>query len=306
MSGLLALALALDAALGEPRWLWNRAPHPAVVMGRAVGALDQRLNHPPTQRRAGVLAVAILVIGAGALGMVLAALPLGWVFEIIGAAILLAHRSLIEHVRAVADGLRTGLAEGRSAVAMIVGRDVTAMDAPAVTRAAIESAAENFSDGVMAPAFWFFVGGLPGILIYKIVNTADSMIGYRTERYRDFGWAAARLDDVMNWVPARLTALAIMVVSGRALDRAAWGRVMAEARLHRSPNAGWPEAAIAPVLDVALAGPRSYDGRMEDFPFVHPAGRRDIGPSDIDAACNVLWRVWAGLFGAVAIGALMM
>ena len=306
MSGLLALALALDAALGEPKWLWNRAPHPAVLMGRAVGALDRRLNHPPAQRRAGVLAVVILVVGAGVLGAMLATLPLGGLFEVIGAAILLAHRSLIEHVRAVADGLRAGLVEGRAAVAMIVGRDVKVMDAPAVTRAAIESAAENFSDGVMAPAFWFLVGGLPGIIIYKIVNTADSMIGYRTDKYRDFGWAAARLDDVMNWVPARLTALAIMVVSGRALDRAAWSRVMAEARLHRSPNAGWPEAAIAPVLDVALAGPRSYDGRMEDFPFVHPSGRRDIGPDDIDAACNVLWRVWAGLFGAVAIGALMM
>lgn len=303
MSGLLALALALDAALGEPKWLWDRAPHPAVLMGRAVAALDARL---PRSRAAGVLAVVVLVTGAGALGLALAALPFGGVFEVIGAAILLAHRSLIEHVRAVAAGLRAGLPEGRAAVAMIVGRDVSALDGPGVARAAIESAAENFSDGVMAPAFWFLVAGLPGILIYKVVNTADSMIGYRTERYLAFGWAAARLDDGLNWVPARLTGLAILVVSGRGLDGAAWRQMRAEARLHRSPNAGWPEAALAPALDVALAGPRSYDGRMEEFPFVHEAGRRAIGPDDIDAACGVLWRVWAGVFGAVALLAVIM
>jgi len=289
---MLVAALLLDAAMGEPKWLWSRVPHPAVLMGRAIGWCDARFNDGTRAR--GVLVMTGLVTGAGLLGIAIAALPLGWLWSVLIAAMLLAQRSLVTHVRAVADGLRYGTGEGRRAVAMIVGRDSSGLDAPGVARAAIESAAENFSDGVIAPAFWFLIGGLPGILIYKLVNTADSMIGYRTPRHEAFGWAAARLDDVLNWVPARLTAglIALAFWSGRAVDV-----THQDARLHRSPNAGWPEAAMAGVLDVALAGPRSYHGESREFPWVNAGGDRDIGVAEIEAAIAVLWRVWL-VFGA--------
>ncbi|WP_428928785.1 adenosylcobinamide-phosphate synthase CbiB [Marinibacterium sp. SX1] len=295
----LILAMALDAALGEPRWLWSRLPHPAELMGRAVGWLDQRLNRGPGLRLRGLLALAILMAGAGGLGWLLA--QLGPVVEILCAAILLAQRSLVEHVGAVADGLRRGLPGGRQAVAMIVSRDTADMDAPRIARSAIESAAENLSDGVIAPAFWFLLGGLPGILIYKAVNTADSMIGYRTPRHEAFGWASARMDDLLNLVPARLTALLIGLSHGRL----PWAAIRRDARRHRSPNAGWPEAAMARVLDVALAGPRSYDGQMRELAWVNGRARREIDAAEIDAAVSCLWRSWlAGLLLVLAMALL--
>ena len=186
---------------------------------------------------------------------------------------------------------------------MIVGRDVRDMDGPAVGRSAIESAAENLSDGVIAPVFWFAVAGLPGLLVYKIVNTADSMIGYRTPKHENFGWAAARLDDVLNWVPARLTAAMIWAVGAA---RAKWSVIQSDAGLHRSPNAGWPEAAIAPALGVALSGPRSYEGVMQDFPWVHAVGRTDATPDDIDRAIAILWKTWALTFIVVLLFALIL
>lgn len=301
-AALLVPALILDAAAGEPRALWDRLPHPAVLMGRAVAALEQRLNHGKNRRAKGILALVALIAGAGGLGLVLAALPFGGLIEVALAAILLAQRSLVQHVQAVGDALRLSLGDGRLMVARIVGRDTAAMDEPAVARAAIESAAENLSDGVIAPAFWFLIGGLPGILIYKVVNTADSMIGHRTPRYERFGWASARFDDVLNWVPARLTGLICLAVHLR-LD--AWVKVRRDAPLHRSPNAGWPEAAMAQVLGVALSGPRSYHGQMRNEPFVNPEGRRDLGPDDIDAAVRGLWRIWAGALGFVVVIALL-
>lgn len=296
-AALLIPALLLDAALGEPRWLWSRAPHPAVVMGRAVGWLDARLNRGAARRARGVLAVLALVLGAGVIGAGIAAVPDGGVLEVLAAAILLAQRSLADHVAAVAHALRGGLAEGRRAVAMIVGRDTAAMSEAEVARAAIESAAENLSDGVVAPAFWFLLAGLPGILIYKAVNTADSMIGHMTPQYRDFGWASARLDDVLNLIPARLTALLIALTHGW-VDPAP---ILRDAPKHRSPNAGWPESALAPVLNVALSGPRSYNGVRKDYPWVWPEGRRDPGPDDIDAAADALWRVWAAVLAIAAL-----
>lgn len=293
---ILAAALILDALLGEPPVLWSRLPHPAVLMGRAVGWLDQRLNQGAARRLKGVAAQTALVLGAGLLGWGLA--QLGVVVEVIVAAILLAQRSLSDHVLAVARGLRHSLADGRAAVAMIVSRDTRDMDSAAVSRAAIESAAENLSDGVIAPAFWFLVGGLPGLLIYKITNTADSMVGYRTPRHAAYGWAAARLDDALNLIPARLTCLCIVLLHGLWPQARA---IRAEARRHKSPNAGWPEAAMARALDVALAGPRSYHGQITAFPFVHPAGRRMASPQDVEAAVRILWQVWA-LFLAVTVG----
>ncbi len=289
-AALLVLAMIGDALLGEPRWLWTRLPHPAVLMGRAVAALDVGLNRGARRRLKGAVAVALLLSGALGLGAVLAALPGGAVIEAILAAVLLAQRSLAEHVAEVARALRRSLPEARRAVGRIVGRDTADMDEPAIARAAIESAAENLSDGVIAPAFWFLLLGLPGMLACKAINTADSMIGYRTPRYEAFGWAAARLDDVLNWVPARLTAALILLAHGRP---GALVRLHHDARLHRSPNAGWPEAAIAVCLGVALAGPRSYGGERRDFPFVNPRGRHGLTAEDVTRATRALWRTWA-------------
>lgn len=300
-AGLLIGAMLLDAVLGEPRWLWSHWPHPAVLMGRVIGWADQRFNDGAARRAKGAAVMAALVLGAWALGHMIAAIPDGGVLEVILAAILLAQKSLVQHVQAVGDALRLSLAQGRRAVAMIVGRDTAALEEPAVARAAIESAAENLSDGVIAPAFWFLILGLPGILIYKITNTADSMIGHRTPRHEEFGWAAARLDDLLNLIPARLTALLIALAHGW-LDPAP---ILRDAPLHRSPNAGWPEAAMAVVLNVALSGPRSYHGEMRDFPWVWSEGRRDIGPDTIDAAVSALWRAWALMLALVAVIALV-
>ncbi|WP_108259701.1 adenosylcobinamide-phosphate synthase CbiB [Mangrovicoccus ximenensis] len=236
----LAAALIIDALMGEPDVLWRRLPHPAVLMGRAVAWLDRRLNSGAARRIKGMAALVLLVAGAVLLGLAIEALPFGPLWSVLCAAVLLAQKSLCQHVAAVAAALRQGLPEGRQAVAMIVGRDTTAMDAPAIARGAIESAAENLSDGVVAPAFWYLLLGLPGILAYKIVNTADSMIGYRTPRHEEFGWASARFDDLLNLVPARLTAILIAALWSLW---GAWRSIAAEARRHRSPNAGWPEAA---------------------------------------------------------------
>lgn len=298
---LLVLALALDALMGEPRWLWSRLPHPAVLMGRAVSFCDRRLNTGTARHAKGIATVALLVTVAGLAGWALQ--QLGDVVTIVIAAILLAQRSLVEHVGAVAKGLRQSDQAGRDAVAMIVSRDVTDASPSATARSGIESLSENFSDGVIAPAFWFLIAGLPGIIIYKMVNTADSMIGYLTPRHAAFGWAAARLDDVLNWVPARLSALLIALV-GRATQHRA--RIKADARLHRSPNAGWPEAAMAHALSIALAGPRSYHGEIKDLAWVNPNGRRDLTPSDIDAAVAIVWKAWGLATGVVlAIGGLI-
>lgn len=291
----LILALLLDAAFGEPRWLWSRVPHPAVLTGRAVGWLDRRLNFGSARRARGVLAVVVLAAAAIALGWGLG--QVGPVAEILCAAILLAQRSLVQHVRGVTDALRRSTGDGRRAVALIVSRDSRDMTISQVSRAAIESAAENLSDGVIAPALWFLVAGLPGLFLYKAINTADSMIGYRTARHADFGWAAARLDDLLNLIPARLTGLMIAALSGQLR---AWPAIVADARRHRSPNAGWPEAAMARALDIALAGPRSYDGQLQPLAWVNEPARQEIGPDDIDATVAMLWKVW-GLALALVI-----
>lgn len=300
-AALLVPALLLDAAAGEPRWLWDRLPHPAVLMGRAIARADRRFNRGTARRAKGAAAMAGLAAAAAALGWGLAAVPDAGLIEVAVAAVLLAQRSLADHVRAVARALRLSVADGRLMVARIVGRDTAAMEGPDVARAAIESAAENLSDGVVAPAFWFLVAGLPGLLVYKVTNTADSMIGHRTARHEAFGWAAARLDDALNWVPARLTAALILLANGRGRG---WRPVLRDAPLHRSPNAGWPEAAMAVVLGVSLSGPRSYGGERRDFPWVWAEGRRDAGPADIDRAVAALWRAWALGLALVALIAL--
>lgn len=286
----MCLAMVLDAVFGEPDWLWTRAPHPAVIMGRAVEWCDRRWNTGGARMMRGAGALAGLCAGAWAIAWGIA--QLGPLAEALAAAVLLAQKSLTAHVRAVADALRLSLGDGRRAVARIVGRDTRDMDEPAIARAAIESAAENLSDGVTAPVFWFLIAGLPGMAVYKMINTADSMIGYRTDRHEWFGKPAARIDDLANLIPARLTAL---IIAGLCGGLGQWRAIAAEARRHRSPNAGWPEAAIARALGTALSGPRAYHGTMQDFPFVHPAGTRTPNPDTIDAAVGILWRVWAAL-----------
>ncbi|MFP5479824.1 MAG: adenosylcobinamide-phosphate synthase CbiB [Alphaproteobacteria bacterium] len=297
---ILILSMLLDAVFGEPKAIWDRLPHPAVLMGRLVGWCDRRFNSGDRRKAKGVAVAAGLVAVGLTLGALIQAIPDHGLFEVVTLAILIAQKSLVDHVRAVAQGLRRSLREGRQAVAMIVGRDTAEMTGPDVARAAIESAAENLSDGVVAPIFWYLVLGLPGILAYKLVNTADSMIGHLTPKYAEFGWASARLDDVLNLIPARLTALLIALTHGWT-DPAP---ILRDAPKHRSPNAGWPESALAPVLNVALSGPRSYNGLRKDYPWVWPEGRRDPGPDDIDAAADALWRVWAAVLAVAVLVAL--
>lgn len=300
---ILLVALLIDGVFGEPKWLWSRIPHPAVLMGRAVGWMDDKFNTRDKKKQSGILALIALCSAAGIFGILVSKLPEFGIIQTLIVAILLAQKSLVQHVTAVADALRLSTGDGRIAVARIVGRDTRNLDDSAIARSAIESAAENLSDGVIAPAFWFLLLGLPGLLIYKITNTADSMIGYLTPRHREFGWAAARFDDLINWIPARITALLIALTHGA---HSKWRIILRDAPLHRSPNAGWPEAAMAVALNVALAGPRSYAGEMRDFPFVHKEGRYALTASDVDAAAAALWRTWIALVLICAIIALFI
>jgi len=268
---ILLVALALDAAVGDPSWLYRAVSHPVAVFGRLVAAGEARLNGAEASARArlvrgGVLGVA-LAAGAGAFGWALESVlmraPGGWIMEAVVASTLIAGRGLHDHVRAVAAGLDSGLKDARAAVAHIVGRDPASLDAAGVARAAVESTAENLSDGVVAPVVWFAIFGLGGLAAYKAINTLDSMIGYRSARYRAFGKLAARLDDVANWAPARLSGVLLVMAAALlpgASPRGAWRAMARDAPRHRSPNAGWPEAAMAGALGFALGGARRYGG----------------------------------------------
>lgn len=295
----LLLALALDAAVGDPDRIWRRVPHPVAWFGFLIGRCDRFLNRETwsgdARKAAGILSVGaiVAVVSWAALSVetLLRAVPAGDLPVAFVASVFLAQNSLVRHVRRVRDALAAGgLPEGRRAVAMIVGRDPERLDEAGVCRAAIESAAENFSDGVVAPAFWFALLGLPGIAAYKAVNTADSMIGHLSERHRDFGWAAARLDDALNYLPARLAGglVGLAGIAARGSPRRAWAVMMRDARTHRSPNAGWPEAAMAGALGIALGGPRIYAAGHVDEPFLNGDGRRSADAADITRALRVL------------------
>lgn len=291
---MMALAMLADAVIGDPPRLWRRLPHPVVLLGRVIDRADRSFNHdgaaPMRRRLAGVGALLLLLLIAGGVAWLirhlLAGLPGGILVEALLAGTLIAQRSLVEHVRDVEAALRNdGLATGRVALARIVGRDVSGLDAPQIRRAALESLAENLSDGVVAPVFWGCLFGLPGIALYKAINTADSMIGHRGARYGIFGWAAARTDDLVNWLPARLTGLLIAACAGRHWRRSL--RCMAgDARRHRSPNAGWPEAAMAGALGLRLSGPRYYDGRLSPEPWIN-AGGSDARAIHMRAALDI-------------------
>jgi adenosylcobinamide-phosphate synthase len=298
---ILLLGLVIDRLVGDPDFLWRRFSHPVVVFGAMIGFADRQLNDPveadSVRRRRGRVAIAGLVAVAIAAGWLLSDLfaLLGWVgigLEAIVVSVFLAQKSLFDHVRAVAKALqRDGIVGGRRAVAMIVGRDPDALDRSAVCRAAIESLAENHSDGVVAPALWYAIGGLPGLLAYKMVNTADSMIGHLNTKYRDFGRAAAKLDDAMNWPAARLSAflfaLAAGLTEGLAAARRALGTALRDCALHRSPNAGWPEAAVSGALGLALGGPRTYGEVVVRAPCLNGAGSREAGSHTVEKAVKL-------------------
>jgi adenosylcobinamide-phosphate synthase len=318
---LLLAALAIEAALGYPQGLYARIGHPVTWLGALIAALDDSLNRETAsyaaRKAAGLAALVILLCTTIAFAstvtrLCLALGPLGLLPLALLASTLLAQRSLYEHVADVAEGLEQGgLSEGRKAVAMIVGRNPESLDEAGVSRAAIESLAENFSDGVVAPAFWLGLAGLPGCALYKAINTADSMIGHKTPRHLAFGWAAARLDDLVNLPASRLAAL--LLVAAAALDReadaaGAWKAVRRDAHRHRSPNAGWPEAAMAGALGLRLAGPRIYgETRVEDGWMGN--GRVEATAADIRralrlyrGACLMLWALAAaGVALAVAV-----
>lgn len=313
---LLAVALAIDALAGDPDMIWRRVPHPVAIVGGLVGWLDRVLNRAELsagwRRLLGGIAILLLVevavlAGLG-LQMLFAAAPFGWIGTVVVATILLAGRSLYDHVAAVAGGFATGIDAARVAVARIVGRDPASLDEPRICRAAIESAAENFSDGVVAPAIWFLLLGLPGLLAYKAINTADSMIGHLNERHKEFGWATARLDDLVNLPASRLAGLLIALgapAAGGSIANAL-RTMLTDAGKHRSPNAGWPEAAMAAALGLALAGPRHYDGIIVSDPFLNEHGRRDARPADIWRALRVYLAANALLFVLVVLGVLVM
>ena len=296
---MLIAAITLDALIGDPDWIWRRLPHPVTWFGALIGACDRGLNRdgakPAILRLAGILVILALVAIAWFAGVLVerlvAQIPYGFVLVPLIASVLLASRSLYDHVARVLNAFHSGgLDEARKAVSMIVGRDPDSLDKAGVTRAAIESTAENFSDGVVAPAFWFAVFGLPGIFAYKMINTADSMIGHRSARHEAFGWAAARLDDLVNLPASRLAgfliAMAAPFVGGTI--RQSFVTMLDDARKHRSPNAGWPEAAMAGALGIALAGPRRYGERVVEDPFLNDGGRHEAGPGDIARALKIL------------------
>ena len=291
---IMLVALLADMALGDPQWLYRALPHPVAAFGSLVGAAERRLNRAARGPKAlfwrGLVATLTLTLLAAGIGWLLArlcqALPLGWLLEALIASSLIAFRGLQAGVGAVARGLTESLAAGRAAVRHIVGRDPDSLDGPGVARAAVESLAENFSDGVVAPLFWFALLGLPGLAAYKAINTLDSMIGYKTPHYAAFGKAAARLDDAVNWPAARLAGG--LLVAAAALcpgaDAArAWRVMRRDAPKHRSPNAGWQEAAVAGALNFALAGPRRYGNEVVEDAWMGD-GQRSLGAKDLRRA----------------------
>ena len=311
---ILIAAFCIEAVLAYPAIVFGAIGHPVSWIGRLISALEFRLNRPDystdLRRAAGIASVALLVaisISAGlALEMAMRVVPfLGLILTVLVVAMLIAAGSLDQHVRAVASALRSdGLAGGRQSIARIVGRDPDALNEAAICRAAIESLAENASDGVTAPAFWYLFGGLPGMIVYKAINTADSMIGHMSERYVAFGWAAAKLDDLVNWPASRLTGLifiaaAALVPGASAVT--AWQAFWRDARRHRSPNAGWPEAAMAGALRLRLAGPRVYAGAVVDDHWMGD-GRTEATVEDIDRALMIYRTGFAGallIIGAI-------
>lgn len=299
-------ALGLDAAIGWPQALYRRIGHPVGLFAAYLNTSEARWNRAEgsfaSRRLLGIITMLVLILAVGGGAWIVQHLllvwlaPYGWAAVAVLAWPALAQRSLFDHVRPVASAMETGdLPAAREAVGQIVGRDTAALDEAGIARAAIESLAESFCDGVAAPLFWLLLLGLPGVWVYKAVNTADSLIGHREERWRAFGWAAARTDDVMNLIPARLSGVLLCLASGGG-----WRTLWRDAGKHASPNAGWPEAAMAGALGLKLAGPIAYDGVMQDKPWIgdgsSEATARDIrrALAIYVSACLLLWLIAGG------------
>ena len=291
------IALCLDRLIGWPDRIYRLLSHPVVGIGVLINTADKMLNRDSwpadVRRTAGVFCLLAIIAGLYLVcRLIVSGLPSSW--EGIGlTAVLawpfLAAKSLSNHVKAVAAPLQAGnLPAARQAVSMIVGRNSEQLEQTAIVRAAVESLAENTSDGVIAPLFWGVLFGLPGLVVYKAINTADSMIGYRTKKHQAFGWAAARLDDLVNLIPARLTGLMYALLAKAPVQ--ALKVMLKDAPGHRSPNAGWPESAVASALDIRLSGPRTYNGVASPNPWLNEAGR-DPGPQDITAALQLYSRL---------------
>ena len=323
---LLTLAIILDAIIGDPDSLWKRVPHPVVLFGRVISFFEEKRDDwnletlGTNQGQAPGFVAGLVLLAAFAVLCIFVSVFvdwisaisvwLSWVVELIIVMALIAQKSLYEHVARVRDGLKSGGVEGgREAVSMIVGRDVSQLSVSGVCKAAIESLAENFSDGVVAPIFWYAVLGLPGILFYKAVNTADSMIGHRTEEYEQFGKSSAILDDWMNWPAARLSAglawWATLVHQGWKRSESVWKTTRADAPHHRSPNAGWPEAAFAAALEISLGGDRSYGTEKVSARKLNESGRDELEIADIDRALRFYFTCCFSLFCLSAVGWLL-
>ena len=264
----------LDIAFGDP----PRLPHPIVWFGKAIAFCEHRLNKGANRKAKGAISSVVLIVITYVVGVVLP----WWCIPIV-VFFCLAGTTLIREVRAVFMAVDRSLDEGRRQVARIVGRDTSQLSAQEVRTAALETLAENLSDGVIAPLFWFALLGMPGMLAYKMINTLDSMIGYRTERYRDYGCWAAHIDDIANYIPARLTALLMIFVAGR-LDLFAF--VVDNGRRHASPNSGYPEAALAGILGCRFGGPHYYFGELFDKPYIGET-ERPLTTADMQRAVTV-------------------
>lgn len=307
--GRAAVALLVERYAGYPDGIYRRIGHPVVWMGKLIDELDRRLNLPDVSASEGRLrgAIALIALVAAAfvpswlLAKFLAPLPLGWLAEALIATALIAQKSMRDHVAAVYDALGRSLPEARGKVALIVGRDTSQLDEAGVSRAALESLAENTSDGIVAPALWYALLGLPGIAVYKAINTADSMIGHKSSKYLYFGWAAARADDAVNLPASRLTGfLFAAAVPSRFREVAAIMR--RDAPKHQSPNAGWPEAAMAAALGLSFGGPRSYEGERVELPRMGD-GRTAMTREDIRRGLGLFSRaMWFLAGGFIVLG----
>jgi adenosylcobinamide-phosphate synthase len=284
---LAALVLLIESLIGYPKPLQTALGHPVEWIGKLISKLDEQLNEGVNRKRKGMLAIALLCAAAGIptaiLTYALSQIPYGWVLNVLLATSLVAQHSMREHIRGVADALDISLVRARTEVGKIVGRDPDTLDESGISKAALESLAENTSDGIVAPILWYALAGLPGIAIYKAINTADSMIGHKSERYLEFGWAAAKLDDLVNLPASRLTGALFTVTAwlrSKQQAKAAWNAMLRDASKHNSPNAGWPEAAMAGALGLRFGGPRSYGGDTLELPWMGD-GRTQMTKQDI-------------------------
>lgn len=296
---LLLVVLIVEAVLGYPAWLFARVGHPVMWVGRMIAGMDQHWNRANHARAAGTIAAAVLVMTGGATGLLIERLAFGWggmIAIILIATTGLAQRSLHDHVAAVIQPLAAAdLETARVALSGIVGRDTDGLDASVMAAATVETLAESFCDGIVAPAFWFLILGLPGLFAFKCISTADSMIGHLDARYHRFGWASARLDDVLNWLPARLAGVLICLSA-----RKGWRIMWRDAANHLSPNAGWPESAMAGALGVKLGGGAAYDGEWIARQALGDGHAPDVSALDramaiYRRACALLWLIVGGL-----------